>query len=315
MAKMGPLENKLVVLIGGAGFVGTHLAQDLLERGARLRIASRNPEKAHKLKPLANLGQLQFARCNAADPRSIETCVAGADAVVYLVGTFGSNQEALQAEGPGHAARAAAAAGAESFVYVSAIGADADKEGGYFRTKGQGEAKVLEAFPKATIIRPSAVFGEEAGMIPLFANLVKLMPVLPLFGAESKLQPVWVDDLAEAIGNALSDPARHGGKVYEAAGPDVMTMEDLHRNVAKAQARDPLLVPVPGPIAKIVAALPLTPINTDQLAMLDEGNVATPGAAGIDKLGVSPRPLSLFLDKWMVQYRKHGRFTATRKPA
>lgn len=315
MAIYGPLEDKLVVLIGGSGFIGRQVAQDLLDRGARLRIAARNPEKAFSLKPLANLGQIQFARCNAADKASVEACVAGADAVVYLVGTFGKNQRALQATGAGVAAAAAAATGAQSFVYVSAIGADAASDTGYYRTKGEGEQLVLDAFPQATILRPSAVFGEDGGFVPMFADLVKTMPVLPVFGAESKLQPVWVADLAEAIGNALSAPATHGGKTYEVAGPDQMTMEDINRAIAKGQQRDPILFAMPDALARFVAAMPLAPINSDQLAMLKKGNVADGTLPGIDALGVTVKPLSLFLDKWMTRYRKHGRFTAQRTPA
>jgi len=315
MAKFGPLEDKLVVLIGGSGFIGTHLAQDLLERGARLRVCARAPEHANRLKPLANLGQLQFARCDAADPRSVEACVQGADAVVYLVGTFGKDQQALQAEGAGHAARAAAATGADSFVYVSSIGADPANDTGYFRTKGEGENQVREAFPTATVIRPSAVFGEDAGFVPMFAQLVQSMPVIPVFGAQSTLQPVWVDDLAEAIGNGLADPASHGGKIYEAAGPEVLTMEKIFRDMAAGQARNPVFFPMPDALAKLVAILPLAPISSEQLAMLKENNVATPDMPGLAALGVQAHPLSLFLERWMVSYRKHGRFTQTRKPA
>ena len=312
MTRHSPLADKLVVLIGGSGFVGTHVAQDLLARGARVRIAAREPEKAFRLKPLANLGQIQFARCNVKDQRSIAACVQGADAVAYLVGTFGADQRALQATGAGHAAVAAAETGAQSFVYVSAIGADADKETGYYRTKGEGEALVLQAFPQATIVRPSAVFGEEGGMVPMFADLVSKMPVLPVFGAESQLQPVWVDDLAEGIGNALENPHAHGGKTYEAAGPEPMTMMQINRMIAEAQGRERSFLAMPDPVARLFAAAPLTPMNSDQYAMLEQGSTATPGAAQLSDLGVSAHPLSLFLDKWMVRYRKHGRFTTKR---
>jgi NADH dehydrogenase len=312
MARTSPLDGKLVTLIGGNGFIGSHLAQDLLERGARLRIAAREPEKAFKLKPLANLGQLQFARCNALDRRSIEACVAGSDAVVYLVGTFDKNQKALQADGAGHAARAAAATGATGFVYVSAIGADPEAETGYYRTKGMGERQVLEAFPKATIIRPSVVFGEESGLVPMFADLVSMMPVIPVFGADSEFQPVWVDDVAAAIAAALEDPQAHGGKTYEAAGPDRLTMLQINQMIADAQGRARTFVPMPGPLAKLIAMMPLTPINSDQLAMLDAGSTASKGTPGLAKLGIAAKPLSLFLDRWMVRYRKHGRFTEKR---
>lgn len=312
MARNSPLDGKLVTLIGGSGFIGSHLAQDLLERGARLRIAAREPQKAFKLKPLANLGQLQFARCNAADKRSIEACVAGSDGVVYLVGTFGKNQAALQADGAGHAARAAAATGASAFAYVSAIGADPAAETGYYRTKGQGEQQVLAAFPKATIIRPSLVFGEEAGFVPMFANLVRSLPVIPVFGAQSEFQPVWVDDVAAALATALEDTAAHGGKTYEATGPDKLTMLEIFQMIANAQNRERTFVPLPDPLARLFAMLPMTPINSDQLAMLKAGSVATKGVPGLARLGIVARPLSLFLDRWMVPYRKYGRFTEKR---
>lgn len=312
MALNSTLDGKLVTLIGGNGFIGSHVAQDLLERGARVRIAAREPEKAFKLKPLANLGQIQFARCNAMDKRSIEACVAGSDAVVYLVGTFDGNQQALQADGAGHAARAAAETGATSFVYISAIGADAEAETGYYRTKADGERQVLEAFPRAKVIRPSIVFGEEAGLVPMFADLVSMMPVIPVFGAESEFQVVWVDDVAAAVTAALEEPGTHGGKVYEAAGPDRLTMMQINQMIAEGQERERTFFAMPGPLAKVFAALPLTPINSDQLAMLQSGSVASKGTPGLAKMGIAAKPLSLFLDRWMVRYRKHGRFTEKR---
>jgi NADH dehydrogenase len=310
-----PLHGKLVTLIGGSGFIGSHLAQALLERGARVRIAARHPEKAFRLKPLANLGQLQFARCNALDQRSIAACVAGSDAVVWLIGTFGKDQQKLQADGAGHAARIAAENAVGSFVYISAIGADPAARAGYYKTKGDGERQVLAAFPKATIIRPSVVFGEEAGLVPMFAGMVQALPVLPVFGAESRFQPVWVDDVAAAAANALENPAAHGGRIYEAAGPEALSMMQIHRMIAEAQNRKRSFIAMPDRLAKLFAALPLTPINADQLAMLKAGSLASPAMPQLGGLGIAPKPLSLFLDRWMVRYRKHGRFGEKRAQA
>ncbi|RJY09321.1 complex I NDUFA9 subunit family protein [Aurantiacibacter aquimixticola] len=312
MPKSSPLQGKLVTLIGGSGFIGSHVAQDLLERGARVRIAAREPEKAFKLKPLANLGQLQFVRCNAMDERSIAQCVDGSDAVVYLIGTFERNQQQLQADSAGHAAKCAAETGATGFVYISAIGADPEAETGYYRTKGDGERQVLAAFPEATIIRPSVVFGEESGLIPMFADMVRFMPVMPVFGADSKFQVVWVDDVAAGVTSALEGPAKHGGKVFEAAGPEQLTMMEIHEMIADAQQRRRYFFPMPDPIAGIFAAVPMSPINPDQLAMLKSGSTAGKGAKQLGALGVEPKPLSLFLDRWMVRYRKQGRFGEAR---
>lgn len=310
MAKLNPLEDRLVVLIGGDGFLGTHLAQELLGRDVRLRIAGRNPEKAFKLKPLANLGQMQFARCNVKDRGSLEAVLRGTDAVVYLVGTFGADAQALQADGAGAAAEIARKEGARSFVYVSAIGADPDDaESTYAATKGEGECQVREAFPAATIVRPSVLFGEDDAFITMFADLIRSFPLLPVFGPEARLQPLWVDDAAAAIAQALADPVAHGGKVYELAGPEVVAMDALHRRIAQAQGRSRTLLPMPDSVSAFFAALPGTPMSSDQWLLLKRGSVAGGVLPGINALGVTPKPLDLFLERWMVRYRKHGRFT------
>ena len=315
MAKYGPLEDKLVVLIGGSGFLGTHLAQALLERGARLRVADRHPEKAWNLRPLAQLGQLQFARCNVGDKRSIDAALQGADAVVYLVGSFSGDLKALHARGAGWAAEAAAANGAASLVFVSALGADAASDSRYWATKGEGERLVRGAFPKAAIVRPSVLFGEDDSFINMFAGLIEKLPVLPVFGPQAKLQPLWVDDAAEAIANALADPGQHGGKTCEIAGPEPIGMLELNERIARAQGRTRQFVPMPDALSAIFAALPLTPMNSDQWKMLKGGNVPTGKLPGLKALGVTPKPLGLFLDRWMTRYRKSGRFGIKREVA
>ena len=308
MAHRDPLADKLVVLIGGSGFLGTHVAQELLRRGARLRVAARHPERAIRLRPLANLGQIQFARCDAKDRRSLEAVLQGADAAVYLVGTWGGDQYELQAEGAGTAASIAAAQGASAFVYISAIGAEVDSESSYAATKAEGERRVLAAFPKATVLRPSILFGEDDAFLNMFAGLIARVPALPVFGSEARLQPLFVDDAAEAIANALAEPAKHGGKTFEIAGPEALTMRQLHERIAAAQGRKRAFLGVPDPLAALFAALPGTPMTSDQWTLLKRGNVPSGQLPGIKALGVSPRPLGLFLDRWMTRYRKHGRF-------
>lgn len=315
MASYGPLEDKLVVLIGGGGFVGSHVAEELLGRGARLRIASRHPEKAYRLRPLANLGQIQFARCDVRNRRSVEAAMQGADAAVYLVGSFSGDLVALQAEGAHYAAEAAAANGAQAFVYISAIGADPESDSRYASTKGHGEEFVRQAFPKATVIRPSVMFGEEDAFVNLFAGMIARLPVLPVFGPEARMQTVWVDDAAEAVANALADPAVHGGKTYEIAGPEAIGMLELHRRIAAAQGRERHFIPVPDALAAGFAAVPFTPMNSDQWKMLKGGNVPSGKHPGLKELGVAPKPLGLFLDRWMTRYRKHGRFGDKHEPA
>lgn len=308
MATRGALDGKLVVLIGGSGFFGTHIAQELLTCGARLRVASRHPERAFKLKPLGNLGQIQFARCDVTNPDSLRAAMAGADAAVYLVGAFSGNLAALQADGAGRAAEAAKEAGAASFVYISALGADAESETAYARTKAEGEQAVLAAFPKATVLRPSVLFGEDDKFVNMFASLISALPIMPIFGADKPMQPLWVDDAAQAVSNALADPGTHGGKTYEIAGPEALTMGQINRMIAQAQGRDRMFVEVPDALSAFFAALPGTPMNGDQWNLLKAGSVPSGKLPGIKALGISPKPLELFLGRWLVRFRKHGRF-------
>ena len=308
MAATKTLNGRLVVLMGGSGFLGSHVAQALLNRGARVRIASRNPGKAWGLKPLANLGQIQFVRCDATKRSSVERAVAGADAVANCVGSFSGNLRRLMGDAPGWMAEAAQASGAQAFVHISAIVPEDHAGNRYAEAKRAGEQRVLAAFPNATILRPSLLFGPGGGVVELFAPLIRRLPVLPVFGAEAKVQPAYVADVAEAAARAVAEPLRFGGKTFELAGPEVLTMLELHQRIAAGQRRKPAFLPMPDGIAAFFAALPGTPMNSDQWGLLKAGNVASPGASGFKALGIEPKPLGLFLDDWMVPYRKHGRF-------
>lgn len=309
MAISKALQDRLVVITGGSGFFGRHVAQALLEQGARLRIASRNPEKAFALKPLANLGQLQFARCDVTNPASVAAAMQGADMVVNLVGAFDGDLMQLIAGGAENVAKAAAITGASAMVHVSAIGADLTSEAEYARAKAQSELDVLAAFPKATVLRPSLLFGEDDGFLTMFAGLISTLPVLPVFAPQARLQMLFVDDAADAVVAALADPARHGGKTYEIAGDEAISMLELHQRIAAAQGRKRSFIEMPDMVSGIFAALPGTPMGRDQWILLKQGNVPSGKYPGIAKLGIEPRPLDLFLSRWMVKYRKHGRFS------
>ena len=303
-----PLADKLVTIFGGSGFIGRHVAEDLLQHNARVRIASRNPEEAFSLKPLAKLGQLQFARCNLLDEASVRACVEGSHAVVNLVGSFEGDLMKLMGEAAGTLATAARETGAESFVQVSAIGADRDGETEYARAKALGEELVRNAFPEATILRPSILFGPDGGILQMFAGLISSLPVLPVFAPDAPLQLVHVDDVAAAVAKVLVDPAAHGGKTYELAGPDRWTMLELNQRIARAQRRKRTFLPMPDQASAAFAALPGTPMNMDQWRMLKQGSTADGAHPGLDALGIQPRPLELVIDRYMVHFRKHGRF-------
>ena len=306
------LRGKLVVLTGGSGFFGRHVAQELLSRGARLRIVSRHPKRAFSLKPLAALGQIQFAQGDVTRADQLPALLSGADAVVNLVGAFAGDLDALQGKGVGRLAQAAREAGAGAFVHISAIGADAGSEVDYARTKAEGEQAVLTAFPTATLLRPSILFGPDDNFLNMFARLIARLPALPVFGPSARLQPVFVDDAAEAVVAALRDSSKHGGQTFEIVGPEVITMLELNQRIAAAQCRERTLFELPDAVSAAIASatgwLPGAPLSADQWALLKAGSVASGSLPGLAELGVVPKPLGLFLDRWMVRYRKHGRF-------
>lgn len=308
MSTASPLSEALVTVFGGGGFIGNYVAQALLARGARVRIACRHPEKAWPLKPLANLGQLQFARCDVTDATSLAASLQGADYVVNLAGSFKGDLMTLMGEAPGAMAAIAKANGAKGFVHLSAIGADADGDTQYARAKALGETRVLEAFPEATILRPSIVFGKDDAFINRFAGLIEMLPVVPVFGNDAKLQIAYVDDVAEAVAVALEHTAAHGGKTYELGGPEQLTMVDIHQRINAAQGRDTRFFAVSDSTSALFAAIPFTPLTREHWKLLKAGSVVSEGALTFADLGIQPRALGQFLDKWMLRYRNHGRF-------
>lgn len=305
--------DRLVTLFGGGGFIGRYVAQALYAEGARVRIAAREPKRAFFLKPLGGLGQTQFVRADITDPASVAHAVAGADAVVNLVGVFKGNLQKVHVDGARNVAEAAAAAGAGALVHISAIGADPESESVYGRTKGEGEAAVQAAFPGATLVRPSIAFGPEDDFVNKFARMAQLMPVVPVLRGSWRMQPLFAADLGKAIAAAALNGAAHGGKTYELGGPQVMTMHQLNEWVARAIGRDRTVIDIPDAIGSMMARfgfLPGAPISWDQWLMLRRDSVASGALPGFEAFGLRPLPLSAVAENWLTIYRRHGRFAA-----
>ena len=305
------MKDRLVTLIGGGGFLGRYVAQELYRTGARVRIAQKRPRDAWFLKPLGGLGQTQFVAADVTRPDTVARAVEGSDLVVNLAGTFGSAMQKVHVDGAGAVAEAARRGGAAALVHLSALGADADSPAAYGRSKAQGERAVREAFPNATILRPAVVFGREDAFVNRFAAMIAVAPVVPVLRAETRFQPVYVADVATAAVAALVDPNRHGGHTYELGGPDVLTMRALYRWIAEAIGRDARFVELPDAIGGLVAmfgALPGAPLTSDQWRMLQRDNVVAPGAEGLRQFGITPTPLATVAPQWLVRFRRHGRF-------
>ena len=300
----------LVTVIGGGGFIGRYVCEALLRAGVRLRVAQRNPRQAYFLQPLAAVGQASFIAASLTNPASLARAIEGASAVINLVGILKGKFDAVHVIGARNAAEAAATAGAGAFVQVSAIGADLASASAYGRSKAEGEAAVHAAFPTATIIRPSLVFGREDQLTNRFAQMARL-PFLPVIAGGTKFQPVYVADLAQAIAAAALDPLTHAGRNYEIGGPEVMTMRTLNGRIAALAGQSPAIAPVPNFVAELMAKLgflPGAPLTRDQWAMLQTDNVAAPGAPGLEAFGITPTPLAAVAPAWLDRFHKGGRF-------
>lgn len=308
------MAQSQVTVFGGSGFVGRHVVSRLAQDGWQIRVAVRRPDEALFLKPAGVIGQITPVAANIRDAASIERAIAGADAVVNLVGILHESGrqrfKAVQAEAPARVAEAAQRAGVGKFVQVSAIGADAGSKSAYARTKAEGEQGVLRAFPTATILRPSIVIGPEDGFFNRFAQMAMVSPALPLIGGgRTKFQPVYVGDVAAAVANALKLPDAQGN-IYELAGPRTYSFRELMGILLREIGRKRLLLPLPFAIAGLMGlvmqCLPRPQLTLDQVRLLKRDNVAAPGAPGLQHLGVMPTALESVVPTYLDKYRKGG---------
>jgi NADH dehydrogenase len=310
------MRDPVVTVFGGSGFIGRYVVEKLAKRGWMIRVAVRRPDDALFLKTAGQLGQIAPIAANIRDQRSVEAAVAGADAVINLVGIlFESGPQRfakVQAEGPGRIAAAAAAAGVRQMVHISAIGADSASPAAYGRSKAAGEQAVRAAFPAATILRPSIVFGPEDGFFNRFAAMTRLSPALPLIGGGlTRFQPVYVVDVADAVLAALERPDA-AGQTYELGGPGTYSFRDLMQLLLREIGRRRLLVPIPFALASLQGALlqclPSPPLTLDQVRLLKRDNVVSPGAKGLADLGIAPTAVEVILPTYLDKYRPGGSY-------
>ncbi len=321
--------SKLVTIFGGSGFVGRYIARRMAKEGWRVRVAVRRPNEALFVKPYGVVGQVEPVFCNIRDDNSVRAALHGADAVVNCVGILaesGKNRFAsIQSEGAGRIARIAAQEGVGALVHLSAIGADETSDSAYSRTKGEGEAAVLAAFPHAVILRPSVIFGPEDQFFNRFAAMVRLSPVLPVVGGDTKFQPVFVDDVAQAAVAGVTRRAAPG--IYELGGPDVESFRALMQMLLRVIERRKTIVDVPLGVAKLMAtALDLGQTLTlgllangtltrDQVKNLARDNVVTPGAKGLADLGIQPTAIEAVLPEYLWSFRPSGQYSAIKASA
>lgn len=316
----------LVTVFGGTGFIGTQVVRELARQGWRVRVAVRNPGRGYRLRMLGDVGQIQIVQANVRNEDSVGRALDGAEACVNLVGLLfqGGKQtfSSAHAEGAETIARACKTRKITNFVQMSALGADPDSDSLYWRTKAEGEAAVRRLIPGAVVVRPSVVFGPGDDFFNRFGAMAVMSPVLPLVGGgETKFQPVYVGDVADAIAKALKDPAC-AGHTYELGGPTVYSFRELMELICEVTLRKRILAPVPWPIAGLIGVagdiqasakgviglIPAPPLTSDQVKQLRHDNVVGESASGLAQLGISPQAAEPILPTYMVRYRKGGEF-------
>ena len=286
-----------VVVFGGGGFLGRRLVHRLTTEGMTVRVAVRHPDHARIKLQSIGFDRVTVVPADVRDQASVAAAIAGADAVVNTVSAYvekgGVTFETVHVQGAQTVAREAIAAGVTRLVLVSGIGADPDSSSPYIRARGRGELMVQQAFPGATIVRPGALFGPGDALFSMLAELARLLPALPLIGGgHTRLQPVFVEDVAEAVANILADPGTVG-RTYELAGPGVYTLRELVRMTLHLMSKRRILIPVPFAVAEIQARLfellPHPPLTTGQVDLLKADNVASGTLPGLQELKIQPK--------------------------
>lgn len=305
--------DRLATVFGGSGFIGRQIVQRLATAGYVVRVAVRNPDAAGFLLPMGNVGQIQPVRATITDPVSVRAVVAGASVVINLVGILAERRSGdfmrIQGEGAGNVAREATAAGVTHLVQLSAIGADPASPSAYARSKAAGEKAVLAAFANAVILRPSIVFGPDDAFFNRFAGMAATLPFLPVIHGQTRFQPVFVGDIAAAMMAAIDRPDARG-RIFELAGPEILTMRELMAWIARTIHRSPWLLSIPDWMASLQASvlerLPGKLLTNDQLLLLARDNVANPSLPGLAALGVAATPIELVVPLYLARFRPAG---------
>ncbi len=313
-------SDKLVTVFGGSGFIGRQIVRSLAKRGYRIRVACRRPDLAGHVLPLGTPGQIALVQANLRYPASVAAACEGAHAVVNATGTDRSSGaqsfDAVVVFGSEAVAKAARQAKADLMVMVSGMGASAESASKASQAKAKAEAAAARAFPGAMVVRPSVVFGPDDRFFNRMASMARIAPVLPVIGPATKVQPVYVGDVAEAVA-VLVDKGAADGKTYELGGPATATLQDMMQYVVDVTQRKRLLLPLPHGAAKLLGLLigwiPGAPINADQVELLQGDNVVSAAAKAEGRdlagLGITARSYATIVPTYLYRFRKEGQFT------
>ena len=315
------MEHRVAIL-GGSGFIGRYVVKRLAERGDVVAVGARNAAAARFLKLKGDVGQVGLINIAIDDEKLLPSFIAGNQAVVNCVGILqerGAQRfDRVHHTAPARLARLAREAGIDRLIHISAIGADPRSTSAYGRSKAAGEQAVRDAFPTATILRPSIVFGPEDQFFNRFAALATVSPMLPLIGGgETRFQPVYVGNVADAVMRCLDDPAT-AGRTYELGGPKIYTFRALMELLLAEIRRKRLLIEIPFGLAslqaRLMAILPNPPLTADQVELLKRDNVVSTGALTLATLGITPTAVEAILPTYLDRFRKGGWYDRRRSP-
>lgn len=300
----------VATVFGGSGFIGRYIVKRLAHQGYVVRVAVRDPEAALFLKPMGAVGQVVPLFASLTNEATVHRAVDGADVVINCVGILHGNFQAIHADGAGLIGRLAAAAGVMRLVHLSAIGARPDAQSRYAASKGNGESLLRESFAGATVLRPSLVFGPEDNLFNRFAAMARMLPFMPVVCGDTKFQPVYVGDVADAVMAALMRPDA-AGATYELGGPRVWTMREMLAYVLKETGRTGhRLIGIPTGLVRFKAGflehLPSPPITRDQLLMLQQDCVADADMPGLAALDIVATPVELVVPGYLRRFQPGG---------
>jgi len=305
--------RKIATVFGGSGFIGRYVVKRLAAAGYIVRVAIRRTDRALFLKPMGAVGQVVLLHAAITDEEAVARAVAGASVVINLVGILAENRAGdfsrIHADGAANVAKAAAAAGVTHLLQLSAIGADPASPSRYAASKAAGEAAVRAAFPAATILRPSIVFGPEDNFFNRFATMAQMLPFMPVICGETKFQPVYVGDVADAIMEATHH-AGAAGATYELAGPQILSFREILAWILQQTGYERRMIDMPMGLmrlqASILEKLPGKLLTRDQLLMLARDNVAAADVPGLATLGIVPTPIDLVVPTYLRRFRRGG---------
>ncbi|MFK7866055.1 MAG: complex I NDUFA9 subunit family protein [Alphaproteobacteria bacterium] len=307
----------IISILGGSGFVATHIVPHLAKQGHVIRLCCRHPHQAAKLKLAGAVGQIVPMAINFKALSSLEPAIEGADIVINLVGILSSRDksdyQALHVDAPAEAARLARLHGASAFIQMSALGANKAANSLYGASKAAGEDAVLKQFKNAVILRPSVLFGPQDDFINQFASIMTLSPVMPLVdGGTARFQPLYVGDLAKVVAKIVEMPEKYAGKIYELGGPEILSFKQIMENIAAACNRSIGFIPLNASISNMLAFFmglaPQPKLNRDLLEMMRSDNVKKSKLPGIEAFDIAPATLQTIIPDYCDIYRKGGRF-------